>query len=115
MTLLYDQLRCYFARVTCAKPRSSRMSSMGQSSCLSIRTPREERWGADAITVFFLLAEAFVVCEGFRTGFSANGAGQSMVNVAAGSGALAESYRTQEEIEAEAKLISPFIACGDLR
>lgn len=29
VTLLYDQLRCFFDRVTCAKPRSSRNSSMG--------------------------------------------------------------------------------------
>lgn len=30
VTLLYDQLRCYFERVTCAKPRSSRITSMGE-------------------------------------------------------------------------------------
>ena len=30
VTLLYDQLRCFFERVTCAKPRSSRNSSMGE-------------------------------------------------------------------------------------
>lgn len=32
VTLLYDQLRCYFERVTCAKPRSSRNSSLGKCS-----------------------------------------------------------------------------------
>ncbi|KAI5480757.1 hypothetical protein MNV49_007163 [Pseudohyphozyma bogoriensis] len=41
VTLLFDQLRCFFGRVTCAKPRSSRGSSM----------------------------EAFVVCEDFKAGF----------------------------------------------
>lgn len=30
VTLLYDQLRCFFKTVTCAKPRSSRNSSMGE-------------------------------------------------------------------------------------
>ena len=30
VSLLYDQLGCFFEKVTCAKPRSSRNSSMGQ-------------------------------------------------------------------------------------
>lgn len=34
VTLLYDQLRCFFEKVTCAKPRSSRNSSMGSSPLL---------------------------------------------------------------------------------
>lgn len=42
VTLLYDQLRCYFERVTCAKPRSSRNSSM----------------------------EAFVVCQNFQRSYA---------------------------------------------
>ena len=40
VTLLYDQLRCFFERVTCAKPRSSRNSSMGKPvPWRSIRLP----------------------------------------------------------------------------
>lgn len=42
VTLLYDQLRCYFARVTCAKPRSSRQSSLGESA----PAVRFDGWGA---------------------------------------------------------------------
>lgn len=34
VALLFDQLRCFFERVTCSKPRSSRDSSFGPSPSL---------------------------------------------------------------------------------
>jgi tRNA (cytidine32/guanosine34-2'-O)-methyltransferase len=90
--VLFAQLRCLFDRVSCAKPRSSRGSSI----------------------------EAFVVCqgynppEGFRPGLERR--------LGWGVGALGEKARDGEgvrevefEVEAEeVRLIAPFVACGDL-
>ncbi|GAA5896045.1 hypothetical protein JCM6882_005596 [Rhodosporidiobolus microsporus] len=86
VTLLYDQLRCFFERVTCAKPRSSRNSSM----------------------------EAFVVCEGYREGFTPD----------LTKPLLDFSYSTAEQPKTESggsndlagamRCIAPFTACGDL-
>ncbi|GAA5874318.1 hypothetical protein JCM16303_005808 [Sporobolomyces ruberrimus] len=99
VTLLYDQLRCFFERVTCAKPRSSRNSSL----------------------------EAFVVCENFREGFTpdltnplldfsySNASAppsQSQHNQKATDG-RSESERTNE-IAGSMRFIAPFVACGDL-
>jgi len=33
VSLLYAQLRLFFDKVTCAKPRSSRNSSIGEKKC----------------------------------------------------------------------------------
>ncbi|GAA6001463.1 hypothetical protein JCM10207_006678 [Rhodosporidiobolus poonsookiae] len=86
VTLLYDQLRCFFDRVTCAKPRSSRNSSM----------------------------EAFVVCEGYREGFTPDltrplldfsySTEQAPLTPSGGRNDLAGAMR----------FIAPFVACGDL-
>lgn len=86
VTLLYDQLRCYFARVTCAKPRSSRESSL----------------------------EAFVVCEGFLSFFDAPSTTATATDGIQKSTAIRTLNRTTLELENDLKLISPFIACGDL-
>ncbi|KAM0791389.1 putative tRNA (cytidine(32)/guanosine(34)-2'-O)-methyltransferase, variant 2 [Microbotryomycetes sp. NB124-2] len=94
VTLLYDQLRCFFERVTCAKPRSSRNSSM----------------------------EAFVVCERFRTGFTPD-LTKPLLDFSYASGA-AETCKPEtdsnqlkgerNELVGEMRVIAPFVACGDL-
>ncbi|GAA5923437.1 hypothetical protein JCM1841_003327 [Sporobolomyces salmonicolor] len=92
VTLLYDQLRCFFERVTCAKPRSSRNSSM----------------------------EAFVVCENFREGFTpdltnplldfsySNSATPALEE------ALAKKEGRVNDLAGSMRFIAPFVACGDL-
>ncbi|GAA6028211.1 hypothetical protein JCM8097_006918 [Rhodosporidiobolus ruineniae] len=86
VTLLYDQLRCFFDRVTCAKPRSSRNSSM----------------------------EAFVVCEGFREGFTPD-LTKPLLDF---SYSTAEAPETQSggtnDMAGQMRFIAPFVACGDL-
>lgn len=92
--LIYAQLKTVFERVSVAKPRSSRASSL----------------------------EAFVVCEGFMppvndgTSEGALRAAASMDNPvfggAAKSGAAAPLMETEET--GELRWIAPFIACGDL-
>ena len=96
--LLYAQLGLVFARVTVAKPRSSRASSL----------------------------EAFVVCEGFR-GEEAAGLGPAalggertkagrrrredgILEVELGS----DDGEDEEEADSERRWIAPFLACGDL-
>ncbi|KAF1976743.1 uridine-2'-O--methyltransferas-like protein TRM7 [Bimuria novae-zelandiae CBS 107.79] len=103
--LLFAQLKLVFDRVTVAKPRSSRASSI----------------------------EAFVVCEGFcpPAGFKPSlekplGAG-STLPVPEGQSAQKEVKRTvrpdgaieldlgdETDDEGEARWIAPFLACGDL-
>ncbi|GAA5983514.1 hypothetical protein JCM10908_000315 [Rhodotorula pacifica] len=86
VTLLYDQLRCFFKTVTCAKPRSSRNSSM----------------------------EAFVVCEGFREGFTPD-LTKPLLDF---SYSTAAAPRTQSggvnDMAGAMRFIAPFVACGDL-
>ncbi|KAK4054450.1 tRNA (uridine-2'-O-)-methyltransferase trm7 [Microbotryomycetes sp. JL201] len=94
VTLLYDQLRCFFERVTCAKPRSSRNSSM----------------------------EAFVVCERFRPGFTPDLTKPLLDFSYAkdGANALTSDERPEQfngernELVGEMRVIAPFVACGDL-
>ncbi|CAN0131730.1 unnamed protein product, partial [Hapterophycus canaliculatus] len=77
-SLLYSQLRLLFERVTIAKPRSSRSSSI----------------------------EAFVVCCGYAPpeGFEA-----SMLTPL-----LDHAYTASNERLGPARLVVPFVACGDL-
>ncbi|GAA5828835.1 hypothetical protein JCM11251_005890 [Rhodosporidiobolus azoricus] len=86
VTLLYDQLRCFFERVTCAKPRSSRNSSM----------------------------EAFVVCEGYREGFTPD-LTKPLLDF---SYSTTEQPKTQSggvnDLAGAMRCIAPFTACGDL-
>jgi tRNA (cytidine32/guanosine34-2'-O)-methyltransferase len=105
--LIYSQMRCFFERVHCAKPRSSRASSL----------------------------EAFIVCEGFALppGYkldSAKPIGPSTkvpkkeAEVSTGEPFVDGQRRTTradgitvlefEEDEADIRWIAPFIACGDL-
>ncbi|MCJ1238561.1 hypothetical protein MMC14_006551 [Varicellaria rhodocarpa] len=105
--LIYSQLRCFFSKVSCAKPRSSRASSL----------------------------EAFVICEGFKMpkGYKINpdkpiGLGAELpkrdkssdenkqwIN---GQRQYDELGRTVVEFEKdeanENRWIAPFVACGDL-
>lgn len=105
--LIYAQLRCFFTTVHCAKPRSSRASSL----------------------------EAFVVCEGFTIppGFKpdAVGIGARAPKPVEESHKKGEGYchdnqrRTvredgvtvlefESDDEANTRWIAPFVACGDL-
>ncbi|KAH8154073.1 uncharacterized protein LAJ45_01840 [Morchella importuna] len=110
VAIVFAQLRCLFDRVTCAKPRSSRGSSI----------------------------EAFVVCEGYRPpqGFQPSleaplGLGTSFPEVKTTTvqenqnlvdgvqGVLLESINGEEEGVGQdgmdvVRYIAPFIACGDL-
>jgi tRNA (cytidine32/guanosine34-2'-O)-methyltransferase len=88
--VLFAQLRCLFERVSCAKPRSSRGSSI----------------------------EAFVVCQGYRppAGFRPGlerrlgwGVGALGEGVAEG-----EGVKEVELEDEEVRFIAPFVACGDL-
>ncbi|KAK4053910.1 tRNA (uridine-2'-O-)-methyltransferase trm7 [Microbotryomycetes sp. JL221] len=93
VTLLYDQLRSFFERVTCAKPRSSRNSSM----------------------------EAFVVCERFRSGFTPD-LTKPLLDFSYASGdSKTSNYPSQQSsggqtnaLTGEMRVIAPFVACGDL-
>ncbi|GAA5939319.1 tRNA methyltransferase TRM7 [Sporobolomyces koalae] len=93
VTLLYDQLRCFFERVTCAKPRSSRNSSL----------------------------EAFVVCENFREGFSPD-LTNPLLDFSYSNASTSSSSEDQEMVDEELRneiagamrYIAPFVACGDL-
>ncbi|XP_014459167.1 putative tRNA (cytidine(32)/guanosine(34)-2'-O)-methyltransferase isoform X4 [Alligator mississippiensis] len=79
VTLLYSQLRLFFPDIACAKPRSSRNSSI----------------------------EAFVVCRGYNP---PEGYVPDMANPL-----LDHSYDLeQNQLEGPARLIAPFLACGDL-
>lgn len=108
--LIYAQLRCFFKSVSCAKPRSSRASSL----------------------------EAFVVCEGFAIppGFKPDANHPVGLGIRAPE-SVAESRRKGKENcrddqrradredgvtilafesddEAKSRWIAPFVACGDL-
>ncbi|BGP55671.1 hypothetical protein JCM8202_003839 [Rhodotorula sphaerocarpa] len=86
VTLLYDQLRCFFKTVTCAKPRSSRNSSM----------------------------EAFVVCEGFREGFTPDLTKPLLdFSYTTASAPTSESGGVNDMAGAM-RFIAPSVACGDL-
>ncbi|GAA5975450.1 hypothetical protein JCM11641_004267 [Rhodosporidiobolus odoratus] len=86
VTLLYDQLRCFFDRVTCAKPRSSRNSSM----------------------------EAFVVCEGFREGFTSD-LTKPLLDFSYSTVAKPETESGgKNDLAGAMRYIAPFVACGDL-
>ncbi|XP_074073516.1 tRNA (cytidine(32)/guanosine(34)-2'-O)-methyltransferase [Macrotis lagotis] len=79
VTLLYSQLRLFFPDVVCAKPRSSRNSSI----------------------------EAFAVCRGLRL---PDGYAPSLLEPL-----LDHGYRGDvNQLEGPARLIVPFLACGDL-
>ncbi len=86
ISLLYTQLKIFFPVVTCAKPKSSRNSSI----------------------------EAFVVCEGYLPpeGFDHKDLYRLLERASSQSGGLdcASSW-----LEGPSKLIVPFLACGDLR
>ena len=85
--LLYTQLRLLFARVSIAKPASSRNSSM----------------------------EAFVVCQGFHGGKFMNLPLEGGFDeVAGGAGGLRDTYKQHDADVNLHPSIVPFIACGDL-
>ncbi|KAI4252167.1 MAG: hypothetical protein L6R35_007591 [Caloplaca aegaea] len=110
--LIYAQLRCFFADVSVAKPRSSRASSL----------------------------EAFVVCRGFQGGSEKRetAANSESVNRTKGKGSEKEEEEEEEWIDgqkrterddgitvleyqddesdddASKRWIAPFVACGDL-
>ncbi|TNY24779.1 FtsJ-like methyltransferase-domain-containing protein [Rhodotorula diobovata] len=86
VTLLYDQLRCFFDRVTCAKPRSSRNSSM----------------------------EAFVVCEGFREGFTPDLTKPLLDFSYSTADAPTTASGGKNDVSGAMRFIAPFVACGDL-
>ncbi|CUS13728.1 unnamed protein product [Tuber aestivum] len=110
VAIVFAQLRCLFDRVTCAKPRSSRGSSI----------------------------EAFVVCEGYSppAGFKPSletplGLGAKFPESRRPSGRdkeeehlvdgvkevelrEAEGGEDSDHVSREARYIAPFIACGDL-
>jgi len=84
--LLYTQLRLLFARVSIAKPASSRNSSM----------------------------EAFVVCQGFFGGKYMNLPLEGGFEEGLGAGGLRSENDNQDEKDALHPSIVPFISCGDL-
>ncbi|MDB9925256.1 RlmE family RNA methyltransferase [bacterium] len=87
--LLYSQLKLFFTEVTCAKPKSSRNSSI----------------------------EAFVVCQGYRPpeGFEPSRLRKVLEQRA--SGMLREDFSGNEIHGASSwpnECVVPFVACGDL-
>ncbi|EEP76409.1 tRNA (uridine-2'-O-)-methyltransferase TRM7 [Uncinocarpus reesii 1704] len=85
--LIYAQLKTVFERVSVAKPRSSRASSL----------------------------EAFVVCEGFMPPVDCNGQSRSGFDNPIFGGAKSGVSPTVETTETDnMRWIPPFIACGDL-
>ncbi|KDE09186.1 ribosomal RNA methyltransferase 1 [Microbotryum lychnidis-dioicae p1A1 Lamole] len=89
VTLLYDQLRCFFENVTCAKPRSSRNSSM----------------------------EAFVVCERFRSGFKPDLSKPLLDFSYTPSPVDPSDFNpdgAKNDLLGDMRYIAPFVACGDL-
>lgn len=81
---------------------------------MSLRPPCDSMDGARELTSPGRLprVEAFVVCEGFRTDLVIDHAGHASSGPGLPS---AIKSRTAEEIAADLLVISPFIACGDLR
>lgn len=67
MTLIYSQLRVFFSKVLCAKPRSSRNSSIGQwgeDQYESGTHPAQSRGGSHP-SLYLPPTEAFAVCQGY--------------------------------------------------
>ncbi|SCV72072.1 BQ2448_4766 [Microbotryum intermedium] len=119
VTLLYDQLRCFFENVTCAKPRSSRNSSMGQ--CIHPKSPYTSVV-ADVTCLHRHSAstEAFVVCEHFRSGFNPDlskplldfSYTPSPVDPVNPSNLNLDG--SKNTLLGDMRYIAPFVACGDL-
>ncbi|WIA15906.1 hypothetical protein OEZ85_012655 [Tetradesmus obliquus] len=82
--LMYSQLRVFFSEVFCAKPRSSRNSSI----------------------------EAFVVCRGYATppGFQPS----ALRSLLAGAAEQHEEQQQAYQADPIMRLAVPFLACGDL-
>ncbi|XP_014881396.1 tRNA (cytidine(32)/guanosine(34)-2'-O)-methyltransferase isoform X1 [Poecilia latipinna] len=102
VTLLYSQLKIFFSSVTCAKPRSSRNSSIGEPSPLG---PITEHLQLETSPTFLL--ESFVVCQNYSPpeGYIPN-----MSNPL-----LDQSYDVDfNQLEGSNRVIVPFLACGDL-
>lgn len=85
ISLLYTQLKIFFPTVTCAKPKSSRNSSI----------------------------EAFVVCEGYNPppGFNYKDLYKLLERASSG---YSDLDCSSAWLEGSSKLIVPFLACGDL-
>ncbi|CAI5537523.1 unnamed protein product [Closterium sp. Naga37s-1] len=91
ISLLYCQLRVFFHHVTCAKPKSSRNSSI----------------------------EAFVVCRGYHPpeGFHPSRLREVLhgtAATAAGKAAALDSDCLSAGLDGPDRLFVPFLACGDL-
>lgn len=97
MSLLYDQLGCFFSSVTCSKPRSSRNSSMGASPHTCAADPSELTLTPS------LSAEAFVVCRNYKLpkGFVPDMSRPLLDFV-------------HDELQDDMRIIAPFVAAGDL-
>lgn len=82
--LLYAQLGLLFDKVSCAKPRSSRASSL----------------------------EAFVVCQGYRP--RAGWDPRAQMELMQSTPEFFKSLPGSDDLNAEERTVVPFIACGDL-
>lgn len=66
VTLLYSQLKIFFSGVTCAKPRSSRNSSIGKLTDHAAPPPAPIRIiYMSVLTNVCVCVEAFVVCQNY--------------------------------------------------
>jgi tRNA (cytidine32/guanosine34-2'-O)-methyltransferase len=96
VTLLYAQMKMFFKKVTCAKPRSSRNSSIGGDIYSIIGN-----------TNSYLRLEAFIVCQDYCP---PEGFVPTMVDPL-----LDHAYSEEENpFTGVNRSILPFLACGDL-
>lgn len=71
MTLIYSQLRVFFSTVLCAKPKSSRNSSIGQwgggarLGGAHLRDPSARGGAGSRPSLHLIPTEAFAVCKGY--------------------------------------------------
>ncbi|KAJ8792298.1 hypothetical protein J1605_004079 [Eschrichtius robustus] len=113
VTLIYSQLRVFFSTVLCAKPKSSRNSSIGQwgggarLGGAHLRDPSAQGGGGSRPSLYLIPAEAFAVCKGYDPpeGFLPD----------LTKPLLDHSYDPDfNQLDGPTRIIVPFVTCGDL-
>ncbi|KAL8994316.1 MAG: hypothetical protein Q9188_007103 [Gyalolechia gomerana] len=116
--LIYAQLRCFFTKVSCAKPRSSRASSLEAFVvCQGFAVPEGFVWdeGKMAVGLGSGLLSARKKEEDVKGIEGVRGKGEwknGQKRTERGDGVTVLEFERQEKDEG--RWIAPFVACGDL-